>query len=116
DLGLPPVSDGDSQVPSQPDNCASNCLFPPCLYSICAAQPKAVCRNDYCGGCNARFFLGSRDVTSTCQDQIPSTGRARLFGGAKGSQRPTTATRWPPQKRTSRFLSPWFSLFDAMFQ
>ena len=44
-----------------------NCLIDPCRVNSCPNIPKAQCRADYCGGCNARFFLGKFDVTKFCR-------------------------------------------------
>ncbi|GFR57693.1 tissue factor pathway inhibitor 2 [Elysia marginata] len=116
DLGLPLTTNVGNQPPKQADDCTSNsnCFFAPCLYKFCPAHPGAECRNDYCNGCKARYFVGNREVTDNCQDQIPSTGRSRLFGTAKSRLPKTSSTRWQPQ--ANRFLSPWLSLFNAMFQ
>jgi len=32
------------------------CLIDPCSQSTCPANPKARCKADYCGGCNAKFY------------------------------------------------------------
>jgi len=34
-----------------------NCFAQPCGVTTCDAYPEAVCEDDYCGGCNARFYL-----------------------------------------------------------
>ena len=33
-----------------------NCAVAPCQNAKCDKYPDAVCVNDYCNGCNARFF------------------------------------------------------------
>ena len=48
-----------------------NCLLDPCdprIAPTCEAFPDAVCHSDYCGGCNARFFVdkGRQEVTASC--------------------------------------------------
>ena len=50
-------------------NCTKpvNCLVDPCRYSTCPTHPRAECRSDYCGGCNARFYVGRREVTEQCK-------------------------------------------------
>ena len=37
-----------------------SCLIPPCFLSSCPGQPDAFCANDYCGGCNARYYDSNR--------------------------------------------------------
>ena len=44
------------------------CFVAPCSVTKCARHPEAVCIDDYCGGCNARFFVGSREVTRRCRN------------------------------------------------
>lgn len=43
-----------------------NCLINPCMYQTCPGVPNVVCRPDYCGGCNVRFYVDNLDVTSVC--------------------------------------------------
>jgi len=49
-----------------------NCFAQPCEVTSCDAFPDAVCEDDYCGGCNARFYLvnekeGTKEeVTEKC--------------------------------------------------
>ena len=45
------------------------CLVDPCDVTTCLAYPNAKCRSDYCGGCNARFFVRRREVTAECEPQ-----------------------------------------------
>ena len=58
-------------------NCTlpANCLVAPCQFASCPAFPAATCRSDYCGGCNARFFVGKgrrkREVTDRCNEIKP---------------------------------------------
>ena len=42
------------------------CVVDPCEVSTCPAFPQAKCISDFCGGCNARFFLGFKEVTDKC--------------------------------------------------
>ncbi|XP_074662296.1 uncharacterized protein LOC141914868 [Tubulanus polymorphus] len=53
--------------------CPSNvpiyqCLIDPCDVVTCPGYPNAVCRSNFCGGCNYNFYLGkgNRDVTDLC--------------------------------------------------
>ena len=43
-----------------------NCLVNPCEVTSCPGFPTATCEADFCGGCNARFFLRGREVTNKC--------------------------------------------------
>lgn len=45
-----------------------NCKADPCQFATCPYFPEATCEADYCGGCNARFFVGKehREVTALC--------------------------------------------------
>ena len=36
-----------------------NCVVAPCDTAKCEKYPDAICANDYCDGCNARFFDAS---------------------------------------------------------
>ncbi len=49
-----------------PDKPFVSCFVDPCKFATCPAHPVAVCKADYCGGCNARFFIGNMEVTDTC--------------------------------------------------
>jgi hypothetical protein len=76
-----PCADGETPV---------NCFVDPCVGARCRGFPDAVCVSDYCGGCNARFFLDGEEVTCgldcaavTCpalppdcdeEDQVPIRG------------------------------------------
>ena len=57
-------STGPSMCP--PDKPLVNCIVDPCMFAMCSNHPNAVCVADYCGGCNARFFIGKIEVTETC--------------------------------------------------
>ena len=48
-----------SSVTFEPDLCdvIVNCFVDPCQSSTCAYNPTATCVADYCGGCNARWFV-----------------------------------------------------------
>ena len=43
-----------------------NCFADPCQDATCASFPEATCQSDFCGGCNARFFVRRREVTDLC--------------------------------------------------
>ena len=44
------------------------CFVDPCLTATCPNVPTATCRADYCGDCNARWFVnsGTVEVTRNC--------------------------------------------------
>ncbi|KAK7489344.1 hypothetical protein BaRGS_00019452 [Batillaria attramentaria] len=44
----------------------TRCSARPCAIKTCPAHPRASCTDNYCGGCNAIFKVGLRDVTSEC--------------------------------------------------
>ena len=48
-----------SSVKHEPDLCdvIVNCLVDPCLSSSCPENPSATCQADYCGGCNAKWYV-----------------------------------------------------------
>ncbi|CAF0844763.1 unnamed protein product [Rotaria sordida] len=39
-----------------------NCFVDPCGFAKCGKNPKAVCRANYCGGCNAWFYENNQRV------------------------------------------------------
>ncbi len=43
------------------------CLINPCDQTTCSNIPKAECLFDNCGGCFARFFVGTKEVTDQCK-------------------------------------------------
>ena len=51
-----------------PDKPPVNCFVDPCQFAKCPAHPNAKCVSDFCGGCNARFFEDSEEVTDTCSE------------------------------------------------
>ena len=42
------------------------CLVDPCEYASCPAITSATCVADYCGGCNARWYVKDLEVTHVC--------------------------------------------------
>eukprot|EP00123_Amoebidium_parasiticum_P012229 comp21205_c1_seq1/m.28821 comp21205_c1_seq1/g.28821 ORF comp21205_c1_seq1/g.28821 comp21205_c1_seq1/m.28821 type:complete len:265 (-) comp21205_c1_seq1:343-1137(-) len=48
------------------------CLVDPCTTATCAGYDTAVCRADYCGGCNARFYVDGKEVTCNTAPSTPS--------------------------------------------
>ncbi|BFZ05246.1 hypothetical protein BsWGS_08285 [Bradybaena similaris] len=42
------------------------CFVEPCMVNKCSAVPEATCRDDYCGGCKARWYLDDNEVTAKC--------------------------------------------------
>ena len=55
-----------SDMSCDPDTERFNCLFNPCDNAYCPNIPDANCLPDYCGGCNARFYVNSVEVTEEC--------------------------------------------------
>ena len=51
-----------------------NCFVNPCTAASCPNIPTATCRADYCGGCNARWYVGggSIEVTRNCTSKSNS--------------------------------------------
>ncbi|XP_060084701.1 kielin/chordin-like protein [Ylistrum balloti] len=54
-------------TPCPPDVPMAFCTFIPCEKETCPNHPQAKCVDNYCGGCNAKFYLNGRDVTNTCK-------------------------------------------------
>ena len=44
-----------------------NCFVNPCRFATCPNHPTATCRANYCGGCNAEWFIGPLQVN--CQGE-----------------------------------------------
>ena len=44
----------------------ARCFAHPCTTAVCLGVRGATCVADYCGGCNARWFLNGEDVTDRC--------------------------------------------------
>ncbi|XP_071098101.1 perlwapin-like [Haliotis cracherodii] len=40
-----------------------NCFVDPCMFAKCPSHPSATCRSNYCGGCNAEFYLDGKKIT-----------------------------------------------------
>merc|ERR1719216_831501 len=77
-----------SNNPVQSQPCTTSfCFLPPCMMSNgCARYPTATCRNNYCNGCTARYYVGQSEVTSTCnaaQQQFLSTNQGQGQGFAR---------------------------------
>ena len=43
-----------------------DCVADPCLGRVCPGYPDAVCRPNYCGGCNAFFYDANGNPISGC--------------------------------------------------
>ena len=43
-----------------------------CAEATCPNFPSATCIFDNCGGCDAKFFVGNRDVTRRCGKAVHS--------------------------------------------
>ena len=46
-----------------------NCLVDPCQSATCPGVDNATCVADYCGGCNAKWFVDGVEVTDQCQSE-----------------------------------------------
>ena len=46
--------------------CKRRCPFVPCSIAKCPRLPTAECQNDYCNGCNHKYYLNGSDVTALC--------------------------------------------------
>ncbi|KAK7090651.1 hypothetical protein V1264_010416 [Littorina saxatilis] len=65
----------------------SNCANRPCAINSCPRLPTAQCRDNYCGGCNAQFFVGQQEVTSQCSQQaLTAVGRPLLTSDMSQTQ------------------------------
>ncbi|XP_012945273.1 uncharacterized protein LOC101855609 [Aplysia californica] len=112
-------------IPSPPKaqsprkKCRNSCVFPPCMFRVCAAFPDAKCTNDYCGGCTARYYVNAEEVTDRCNAQIPSSTPSRRLGifsrlrGRSNSRRQNSSPQ--EEKQQSRYFSPWSWLFGSYF-
>ncbi|BFZ04815.1 hypothetical protein BsWGS_07854 [Bradybaena similaris] len=60
---LPECPDG-----SKPEDCVSSS---PCSDMECQSFPNATCVMDACGGCTARFFIDTKEVTKDCCSSPP---------------------------------------------
>ena len=51
--------------------CNSSCPFVPCSIAKCPRLPTAECQNDYCNGCNHKYYLNGSDVSALCGKTSP---------------------------------------------
>ncbi|XP_021351240.1 kielin/chordin-like protein [Mizuhopecten yessoensis] len=56
------------------------CFANPCDVQQCPSLPHAACVSDYCGGCNARFYINNEEVTGMCRSGRRPIGIRRLYG------------------------------------
>jgi len=56
-----------------PDVPVVNCLVNPCEGASCPSNDKAVCKPNYCGGCNYKFYENGREVV--CAGQLAFTAK-----------------------------------------
>ena len=56
-----------------------DCFIDPCEVATCPGAPYATCKSNYCGGCNARFFIGDEDITDTCGKYLHSKNGPTLL-------------------------------------
>ncbi len=75
---LPPITLTETTIDSPCEEGVPlvDCFVSPCQFSLCPAYPEAVCEDDYCGGCNARWYVQQgdqkREVTDDSQSECPS--------------------------------------------
>ncbi|OQV14517.1 hypothetical protein BV898_11239 [Hypsibius exemplaris] len=65
--GAAPRFASDTGNAGCPPDSIVNCFVNPCRLAQCSRVPAAVCRANYCGGCSAQWFVGTRDVTLRCR-------------------------------------------------
>ena len=63
-------TESKSKLKCPADKPETKCLTNPCGTATCQAFPTAICKPNYCGGCNAEFFLGGAKI---------NCGRLNLF-------------------------------------
>ncbi|KAL5013542.1 hypothetical protein ScPMuIL_007812 [Solemya velum] len=49
---------GQLEIDLCPGNRMVYCYFNPCQFSSCPGHPDAVCKPNYCGGCNTKYYEG----------------------------------------------------------
>nr|XP_039265115.1 kielin/chordin-like protein isoform X1 [Styela clava]XP_039265116.1 kielin/chordin-like protein isoform X2 [Styela clava] len=66
-----------------------NCARDPCQGATCPAVSDADCRANYCGGCNADFYIGNRKLADhlcikkeSCPPHMPQAGCFSPSGGS----------------------------------
>ena len=78
-----------------------NCFVEPCRTASCPAYPNATCVNNYCNGCNAKFYMNGAEINCTSGQpvdrQVANTGR-----GVQG--RPFNPIRVPTIPQLPRFM------------
>jgi len=62
--GFGPITPGNVEKSSPCPTELTTCFMSPCAVTDCPAFPTATCKDDYCGGCNAKFSIGNREVTA----------------------------------------------------
>lgn len=67
-----------------------NCFANPCDVNSCDAYPKADCVANYCGGCNAEFYVNGKMVDCS----VPSTCDSNGTIYAEGDSFPGTGDNW----------------------
>merc|ERR1712087_900588 len=81
------LSNGGNDVTSfEPDLCdfMAQCKVSPCMNAVCPMNSGAVCVEDYCGGCNTKWFCGTADVSAYCE-QGPSICETLVANPEAGS-------------------------------
>ena len=47
-----------------------SCYIDPCADATCRKYPAATCRPNFCGGCNAEFFVNDIKLDCACDQPI----------------------------------------------
>ncbi|XP_063675363.1 kielin/chordin-like protein isoform X1 [Bolinopsis microptera] len=83
-----PDPDSDSEPDSEPvppePECGDivNCFENPCKVQSCPNYPRARCRANYCGGCNADFYDSSGARISDCEGECKAPKKYTECGSA----------------------------------
>eukprot|EP00731_Ephydatia_muelleri_P025299 Em0017g382a len=64
-------SDPHSEATCKTGGFTRSCPFVPCSIAKCPRLPSAKCHNDYCDGCNHKYYLRGYDVTARCGKTSP---------------------------------------------
>lgn len=62
-----------------------NCFADPCQVNTCEAFPEATCVSNFCGGCNADFFVDGKKVN--CSGSCVKTVSTAVYQSIKNAPR-----------------------------
>jgi len=105
----PDPDDGSTDpLECPPDQPLSLCKTDPCDVNTCPAYPNARCKADFCGGCNARFFVGDKEVTDSCGNSDVGSGsgvtKPKLLCSVEGATYSECGAACPPTCLTPAIL------------